>query len=174
MPDVVLIDGPSGAGKSRLADRLAANWPSSPLPTLVRMDDIYPGWDGLQAGSEHVNRYLLQPRSMGEGSTAARWSRFDWTAPAGEPEQWQEVDPARPLIVEGCGTLSRANASLATVRIWLDADDQVRKRRALDRDHGGFDAHWDRWQAQFERFVQRERPMERADLILDGSAEQAS
>ena len=44
---VILIDGPSGAGKSTLADRLIAAWPTDAAPQLVRLDDVYPGWGGL-------------------------------------------------------------------------------------------------------------------------------
>ena len=53
---VVLIDGPSGAGKSTLADALVAHWPRPNTPQLVRMDDIYPGWDGLDAAIDHLHR----------------------------------------------------------------------------------------------------------------------
>jgi uridine kinase len=71
------------------------------------------------------------------------------------------------VVVEGCGTLSRQNAPLADLRIWLTADDRLRKERALRRDHGGFDAHWDHWQEQFEDFLARETPVEQADAVLD-------
>src|SRR5690606_29833513 len=48
---VVLIDGRSGSGKTTLATALAARLPGT---QLVRLDDFYPGWDGLEAGSAHV------------------------------------------------------------------------------------------------------------------------
>ena len=35
------------------------------------------------------------------------------------------------------------------------------------RDGETFAVQWDRWQAQFERFVQREHPVQNADLVLD-------
>jgi len=165
---IVLIDGPAGAGKSTLADDLVANWPRTGAgvePTLVRMDDIYPGWDGLAAGSTFLTTELLEPL---RSSRAAGWRRYDWTTR--HRMQWNRVDPTHPLIVEGCGTLTAANASLADLRIWLDADDEVRKARALARDHGGFDPFWQMWQEQFERFVAMEDPIARADLILDGTA----
>src|SRR4051794_34095510 len=74
---VILIDGPSGAGKSSLADRLLAAWPAEGRPRLVRMDDLYPGWDGLDAGSAALGRDLLEPlRTSGTGS----WERWDWAA----------------------------------------------------------------------------------------------
>jgi len=65
--------------------------------------------------------------------------------------------------------LARANARLADVRIWLDAPDAVRKRRALERDGETYAPHWDEWQRQWESFIQRESPESWADLRLDGS-----
>jgi uridine kinase len=161
---IILLDGPSGAGKSTLADDIVAAWPGPVLPQLVRLDDIYRGWGGLRAAGEHVQHFVLEPLAR---ARPARWQRFDWSADA--PAQWHDVDPSRPLLIEGCGVLTRANAALADVRLWLDAPDDVRKRRALVRDGETYAPHWDEWQAQWESFVEREDPASSADLMLDGS-----
>ncbi|MDT5079996.1 MAG: hypothetical protein QOJ80_4633 [Mycobacterium sp.] len=58
----VLTDGRSGSGKSTLATQLQQEWPDS---VLVRLDDLYPGWDGLAWATEHVAASLLAPRSQG-------------------------------------------------------------------------------------------------------------
>lgn len=159
---VVLIDGPSGAGKSSLADDLLRDWPAEGTPRLVRMDDLYPGWDGLDAGSSALGRDLLEPlRRTGSG----RWRRWDWALD--RPAEWVEVGGREPLIVEGCGTLARRNVAVADLALWLDADDTLRKRRALDRDGETFAQNWDRWQAEFEAYLARERPRDAASLRLD-------
>ncbi|WP_082888859.1 ATP-binding protein [Leifsonia xyli] len=159
---VILIDGPSGAGKSSLADLLLARWPADGVPRLVRMDDLYPGWDGLGAGSAAVGRDLLGPlRTTGRGT----WERWDWEHH--RPAERHTVAGGEPLVIEGCGTLSRENASLADLTVWLHADDALRKRRALARDGETFAVEWDRWQAQFDRFVEREHPLHHAALVLD-------
>ena len=162
MPNpIVLIDGPSGAGKSTLADALIARWPADAPPELVRLDHLYPGWGGLALGSRAVATELLAAlRQTGTG----RWRRWNWAA--GHPAEWHEVHAGRPLIIEGCGALSQASARHADLAIWLTADDAVRKRRALARDRGAFDAHWDMWDAQFAEFVAQQRPLALADLIL--------
>ncbi|MGN6763024.1 MAG: ATP-binding protein [Leifsonia sp.] len=162
---VILIDGPSGAGKSSLADLLLAAWPAKGHPRLVRMDDLYPGWDGLDAASTAVADDLLEPL---RASRAGSWQRWDWAEdrPAGR----ETVTGPEPLIVEGCGTLSVRNAALAYLTVWLGADDTLRKQRALARDGDTFATHWDTWQAEFDRFVAREHPLDHAALILDVSA----
>jgi uridine kinase len=159
---VVLIDGPAGAGKSTLADLIVARWPDEMEPILVRMDDLYPGWGGLREGSVNLGTELLAPLRRGE---TGRWQRYSWSLE--RLDEWTTVDGSRPVVVEGCGTLSRQNAPLADLRIWLTADDRLRKERALRRDHGGFDAHWDHWQEQFDDFLARETPVEQADAVLD-------
>lgn len=167
---VVVIDGPSGAGKTTFAARLVSVWPGPVRPVLVRMDDIYPGWSGLEAASEHLLRHVLRPRSLGE---PARWQRHDWTS--GRAAEWHHVPADRPLVVEGCGSLSRATAPLVDLRVWIDAPTAVRKDRALRRDDGAFDAHWDMWSEQVDRFERREDPRSSADLVIvntDGEADE--
>ncbi|BDZ46462.1 ATP-binding protein [Naasia aerilata] len=153
IPPVVLLDGGSGAGKSTLARVLAPALGAE----LVRLDDLYPGWDGLQAASRAVADELLPRR---------RWRRWDWAS--GRSAEWHELDPSAPLLVEGAGALSRASRQLATFALWIDLEPGERKRRALERDGDVFAPHWDRWAAQEDAFFSRERPDLLADLILDG------
>lgn len=162
---VVLIDGPSGAGKSTLADLLLAQWPGESPPTLVRLDDIYPGWDGLDAAIEHLATRVLLPRHRGQ---PAAWQRYDWAT--GSPAEWHLVDADRALIVEGCGTLAGAHVPLSDIRIWLAADERLRKRRALARDGEAFRSHWDQWQAEWEAYQSRETPERSATIRLSATA----
>lgn len=161
---VVLIDGPSGAGKSTLADAVVAAWPGPVPPTLVRLDDVYPGWGGLDAAIDMVGRHVLRARQDGR---PAAWRRYDWATAS--PAEWHTVDPDRPLLIEGCGALARAHAPLSDVRVWLDADDGIRKQRALARDGGGFEAHWDQWQQDWEAYRARDQPERWAGVRLTGT-----
>lgn len=151
----ILIDGRSGSGKTELARSLVQLWPHY---QLVRMDDLYPGWNGLDAGSAAVPGILH----------ALRWRSWDW---AGDrPGSWRELDASRPLVVEGVGAISRASRGLADAALWVDLDATTRRRRALDRDGDAFAPHWDDWAAREDAFIARERPHELAQLIIDGSS----
>jgi uridine kinase len=150
---VVLLDGPSGAGKSTLADVLMQRWPGSGHPSLLRLDDIYPGWDGLDVAIDQLTECVLRPRRAGR---PAAWQRYDWDR--GEPAEWHPVDAGHPLIVEGCGALASANVGLSDLRVWLTADDAVRRHRALERDGEVFRSHWDQWQSDWVAYHERETP----------------
>lgn len=153
--DRILIDGRSGSGKTELAKRMAGALPGS---QLVRLDDIYPGWNGLEAGSRHVHDYVLS-------ASAPRWQRWDWHADA--PAEWHVLDPSRPIIIEGCGVLSRANRALAQHGIWVELDAVTRKARAFARDGAGYEPFWELWAAQEKDFIDREHPQDIADQILN-------
>jgi uridine kinase len=159
-PFAVLIDGGSGSGKSTLAESLVRAWPGEVC--LVHLEDIYPGWGGLQAASEHVHDAVLQPLAAGG---APGWRRWDWVA--GAPAGWNALDPGRPVIVEGSGSLSRQNRLLARFAVWLEADERERKRRALARDGDTYAPHWDEWALQERAFVAQNRPRELADVVID-------
>lgn len=156
----VLVDGRAGAGKSTLARALAA----ATGATLVRLDDVYPGWDGLEAGAEAVRRSLLVPRATGRGGA---WRRWDWAA--GAPAEQHEVASDGGLVCEGCGVLTRRSARLADLRLWVELDADRRKARALRRDGDLFAPHWERWAAQEEVVLRAESPIALADRVVDGA-----
>ncbi|PZE63926.1 ATP-binding protein [Curtobacterium sp. MCPF17_018] len=149
---VVLIDGRSGTGKTTLGAQVAEQLGAQ----LVHLDDLYPGWDGLRAAADAVVTDVL-----GAPSGYRRW---DWVADA--PVDWASVDPDLPIVVEGCGALSRASAPLASLRVWLEADDAVRWDRAIGRDGEVFAREWDRWAAQEQAFIAAEDPAALADVVL--------
>ncbi|WP_320514100.1 AAA family ATPase [Curtobacterium sp. CFBP9011] len=149
---IILVDGRSGTGKTTLGNALAAELDA----TLVHLDDIYPGWDGLQEAADAVVRDVL--------GVPAGYRRWDWAR--SEPADWVPVDASAPLVIEGCGALSRASAPLATFRVWLTADEGERRRRALDRDGEAFARQWERWARQEEAFIAAEAPQTLADEVL--------
>ncbi|MGO2574128.1 MAG: aminodeoxychorismate synthase, partial [Corynebacterium casei] len=55
-PVTVLIDGPSGAGKTWFAARLSEHM----LWQTVHLDEFYPGWHGLEKGSDMVKSQVLR------------------------------------------------------------------------------------------------------------------
>ena len=156
---IVLIDGRAGSGKSTLAALLQNQLfkDGESLPRLIHMDDLYEGWDGLQAGVDYLQRLIVNPVV---GRRKATWQEFDWSA--GERGRWREFEGGTPLIIEGCGSISRLAAEAANLRIWVESDDQIRYQRWLERE--GSDEFFGKWAAQEVEFYARERSSELADL----------
>jgi hypothetical protein len=150
---VVLVDGRSGAGKTTLAAALA------PLLSarVVSLDVLCPGWGGLEAGSRAVHETVLREHRPG-------YREWDWQLSA--PAAWHALDPVQPLVIEGCGTLTRTNRALASLGVWVERDPVERKSLALARDPETFPPHWDDWAAQEEALIARERSPELADALV--------
>lgn len=138
-PLTVLIDGPSGGGKTTVATELGERT----ALRVIHLDDFYPGWHGLAAGSQMVAQQVLDPSRPG-------YRRWDWANDA--PGAWVELDPAAAIIIEGVGALSAENHRAAAGRgevlsIVIDGPRPRRRDRALRRDPD-YEPWFEMWEAQ--------------------------
>ncbi len=168
---IVLIDGRAGAGKSSFAEQLCNNLfrELESSPRLVTMEDLYEGWDGLEAGSLYLLQSVLRPLQQG---LEANWQVWDWGNSArgrdSEPGNgWRSFSGGNVLIIEGCGSISRETAPLANLRVWIESSEQVRKARYSQRDGGKFDDQWLGWASQEDHFIQVHKPKELVDWIVE-------
>ncbi len=158
---VVAVDGPSGSGKTTLADRLA----DALGAPVVRMDDLYPGWDGLEAAVPLLDAAVLAPLAL---TGHARYRTWDWAR-----SRWGEhrdLDDPRVLVVDGVGSSAGAAARRLTVAVWVEADREVRFERGMTRDGEAYRPHWARWARQEDALFAADRTRERADVVLDTTA----
>lgn len=170
---IVLIDGRSGAGKTHFAGDLADALfrALEQAPRVIHMDDLYPGWDGLREGSLYLQRFILLPLSRGE---TARWQHWNWArgerGKSGDAANgWREFVGGSPLIVEGCGSLSRESARGAHASLWVHAETAVLRERWVTRDGDRFGEHWGRWAAQEDDFYEVEKSERLAQYWLENS-----
>ncbi len=154
---VVSVDGRSGAGKTVLAAAVTA---ALGCP-VVRLDELYPGWDGLADGITLLTEQVLEPVSTGAPASYRRW---DWMRD--RPGRTITVRPTTHLVVEGCGALVPPALAHAAVRVWVEAPTAVRKERALARDGDTYAPHWDRWAAQEDLVYAAHDPRDTAPLLL--------
>lgn len=150
---VILIDGGAGAGKSTLAKEIAESWPSGTLQ-VVCTDDFCPGWEGLETATKAVPAVITEGQYVG----------WDWEH--NRVSGLQLLVPEQPLLIEGCGAISAASKALATLSIWVDAPDDLRKKRALERDADMFAPHWDSWADQEAAHWRSDQPWELADVTV--------
>jgi para-aminobenzoate synthetase len=156
---VVAIDGRSGAGKSTLAAALAHRLPAA----LVALEDLYGGWDGLEAGVTRLCAEVLAPLAQRRAALVRRynWHVGAWLAP------WT-LEPPEILIVEGVGAGALAAEPYTSVLVWVQAAPALRRGRALARRPADADA-WERWARQEDTYLERERPRERADVVIESA-----
>ena len=112
---------------------------------VLNLDSIYPGWDGLEEGTKTWQKIS---RNLRNGKPAS-YQEWDWHADAPGPER--TIDPAQETVIicEGVGAI----AGTCDVRIVVKAPDELRYRRAIDRDGETYRPHWERWAAQEEALL---------------------
>lgn len=163
-PLIIGIDGRSGSGKTVLSKVLADNLSANHDVTVLRLEDLYRGWDGLHAGIEIFSRDVLPKLAAGETATYQTW---DWHAAAGgEPGPEVTTEPTEVMICEGVGVGVRENRELLDVLIWLRVPDEVRYDRAMGRDGENYREQWDNWAAQERRMLDQDQIYDAADLVL--------
>jgi hypothetical protein len=109
--------------------------------------------------------WVLTPLAAGR---PGRYRRYDWLAR--DFAEWHDVPVTDALVVEGCGSGRRAADPLAVLRVWVEAPDDVRLARGLDRDGEELRPQWLAWMAAERRHFAAERTRERADVHVDGCA----
>jgi uridine kinase len=155
------IDGRGASGKSTLAAHAAAAVPGS---AVVHVDDFsgpsIPEWDW--------DRFRAQVLAPLLARRAACYQVSNWDSDAGG--HWIDVPPGRLVLVEGV-SCTRAEAGVPwSLQIWVDAPREVRLARAAERDGPDLMHRWlEDWMPSEEAYVARERPQDRADLIVDGT-----
>jgi hypothetical protein len=156
---IIGVDGAGGSGKSTFAEHLASALGSA---QIVHTDD-FASWDNPIDWWPALVRDVLEPISR---SRTARFTPTIWN-PA-EPPSPVEVAPASHLIVEGVTATREAFRPYLTYSIWIETRRDVRLNRGLLRDGEDARAQWEQWMAEEDAYMQRERPDERADLVVDG------
>jgi hypothetical protein len=166
---VLLIDGRAGAGKSSIAEEIMDGFfqTGDSKPALVHLDDVYPGWSGLRSGAMYATHNILQPLAAGR---SASWQLWNWeTGERGREEPgngWREFRGGTPLIIEGCGSISRLSKPLANLTLWIEADEATRRERWSKRDGDRFNEYWSIWAEQEAELIAIEQPAELADYLL--------
>lgn len=156
------IDGFGAAGKTTLAERIAA---AVPRAVLVHLDDLQGAgiteWDWTA-----LRRDIVEPLLAGR---PARYAVRSWgeTKPRGHAE----VPVGALVVVEGVSALRREADVPWDLTVWVDTAEPVRRARREQRDGPEVRALWQAsWLPSERAYAARERPWERADLVVSGDA----
>jgi uridine kinase len=156
---IVAVDGLGGAGKSVLAARLAEALGDA---QILRTDD-FASWDHPLDWWRRLLAEALEPLARGR---PARFKRTDWENEG--REQWREIQPAEFVILEGVSAARDAFRPFLTYSIWVETPRELRLQRGLERDGEEARGLWEQWMAEEDDYVRRERPQDRADIVVPG------
>jgi uridine kinase len=155
---LVAVDGPAGSGKTTCAGALAAALGCQ----VVHADDFPVPWDeGPATWFDALLQQVLEPLRHGR---PGGFRRYDWVR--GDHAEHVTVPVAPVLIIEGVGTARKSAAHLIAFTIWMEAPDDVRMRRVLDRDGPGLEERWHAWFAAERAWFAEDDTRSRADLIV--------
>jgi uridine kinase len=154
----IAVDAGGGAGKSLFADSLAEALGAS----IVRMDDF--------GSFEHfydVERLIGKAVVPLAERTTARYRAWDWWRR--ELREVRRVPANRFVIIEGISSGRKELTPYVDFLVWVECPPEIRLRRGLERDGQEALSTWERWMRWENEYATRERPKERADLIVDGA-----
>lgn len=156
---VVCLDGPAGSGKTTLAACLSEALDGAPV---VHLDDLYRGWEqDLGTVPARLRAWLLDPWADG---LPGCHPRYDWAAQ--RYVEWIELPVAPVVILEGCASAGRAVRNVASVVVWVEADEGVRLARGIARDGAQLADHWLAWQVHEADHFAADDTRASADLIV--------
>jgi uridine kinase len=156
---LVCVDGPAGAGKTTLGAELARRTGAQ----LIHGDDLMEGWRGLDAVGRQLAA-MVPP--LAEGRPGA-YQHFDWQHH--RYDRSVPVPPAPWLVVEGVGSGAAAIAAYITVLVWVEAEEELRLARGLERDGEAVQGQWRQFVLDERELFAREGTRDRADVLVDGT-----
>jgi uridine kinase len=154
---IVAVDGPGGAGKTRLA-----LWLAQKLDAPVIHTDDFASWENPVEWWPQLIELALKPLAAGK---RARYRPTRW---GGEERAPVSIEPMDIVILEGVTASRQAFQPYLAYSIWIETPRELRLQRGLERDGADARAQWEQWMEAEDRYIERERPAERADLVLSG------
>ena len=160
---IIGVDGPQGSGKSTLAARIAALIGAP----LVQMDDFV-SWVDLVGWWPRFEAQVLNPLlSRGDAHYQVRdWENDEFGTSL---NGWKTVECSPVVVLEGLTCTRAAAAERLAYRIWVEAPDEVRLRRGLERDGETHRELWLDSMTTEREFFTEDATRIRADLRVNGN-----
>ncbi len=164
----IAVDGHGGSGKSTLAKILAKQFNAE----IIHTDD-FAGWDNPENWWPLVIERVFDPISS--GATTLNYPRSKWWE-THNPEPVVNQPVTSIMILEGVTSLRKEFRAYISLGIYVDTPLDICLERGFERDQGQdgksddeIRAMWREWYKKEETYIARNKPIEFADLVLDGT-----
>lgn len=163
----IAVDGHGGSGKSTFA-----TWLSEKLPAqLIRQDD-FASWDNPINWWPLVIERVFEPIKSGAKTISYPRSKW-WENHDPEPVVDQPVTDL--MILEGVSSSRKEFRDYISLSIFIDTPKELCFKRGVERDRGNGKTEeevskmWEKWFKEEDVYMQRDRPKEYADMVIDGT-----
>jgi len=170
---VVCVDGLGGSGKSSLAEEIKKAIPGA---VIIHGDDFFKPVrekKGTAGHASNVNedfdwsRFESQVLNKIRNGEQVSYQIYDWHRD--ELTDVVTIPEDAIIIIEGGYTSQQRFAEIYDYKIWVEASEDKRLRRILDRDGEHMRPYWENdWLPVERKYEQEQKPAQRADLVLDG------
>lgn len=164
----IAIDGHGGSGKSTLAETLARQLNAE----IIHTDD-FAGWDNPENWWPLVIERVLEP--IKNGASVLNYPRSKWWE-THNPEPVVNQPVTSIMILEGVSSLRKEFREYLSLSIFVDTPIEICLQRGFERDKGQdgksddeIKQMWQQWYEKEEIYIARDKPIEFADLVVDGT-----
>jgi uridine kinase len=100
----------------------------------------------------------------------ARYQQRDWVADefGDSLRQWATVAWREIVLVEGVTCTRRDSIGKLAYAVWIEAPEEERLRRGIERDGESHRSLWRRWMEEENQFFAADQTRDRANLIVPG------
>jgi uridine kinase len=159
---LTVIDGPAASGKTTASRKIATALGAH----LFHIDQMLEGWGGLARLWPRLLDEVLLPIRGGKPGVFRAW---DWEQDC--LGQWSEVPVTEFLVIEGVGTGHQEVDQYASFKIWVEAPQDLRLERGLERDGSDTAELWEAWIPEEMELHKAHNTRARCDVIIDGTAD---
>jgi uridine kinase len=154
------IGGHGASGKSTLARRIAGELADI---QIVATDSF---WNGTQFDLDRLRTEVVDVLLTGDVAVYD-----EWDCATKQLRPGRSVAPTGVAIIEGVCALHQMFRDDLAVRIWIDAPEDVRLARGVERDGEASRDTWvDVWMPNEAAYVRRDDPISCAHVIVDGTS----
>lgn len=160
----IAVDGRAGADTASVADEIARILRRRRSVSIVHLEDLYPGEDGLAEGIKRCATYVLGPLLTGQD---AAWRAWNWET--GQEDEERLTLPTDVVILQGTGSGSAELRRHCHAVVWVEVPQEHDYRHTAKPTEDAHDVHCRRWTAQEDAWLAVDNVALAADITITSS-----